>query len=192
MSTIQTQILVTNEDYEKYIKTFPPERKTELRFPSSTAFTKRYGVTTIGIFDRKEGLYVLVPYFVSKSHEESIDPNVRDTPDLMARFCILNETGLEVKGKVVQLGNHFSVKNTDDSVPEDYFHRYVMLADGLEGELLTEEQVVSEKNGAPVLVHERLLPRIFEEQTIVEGELRRHRQYYAYERLKSDYLLVKW
>jgi hypothetical protein len=192
MTTIvNMQNIETDEQLTAYFEKLPP--RTELRFPSSTSFTETYSVTIIG-YNKEDDSCILVPYFISKSHGECEDSEKRDTPDILARFCFFNETGLDVIGIPKQLGTPYMAKNFNPDLEQKFFPRYVMLIDSFKGELLTEDQIVSEKNGPPIKIDRGLLWRIFEQEVLVDGKLKKHRQYYAYEKFR-EYILsqgVTW
>lgn len=185
------QSIETDDQLTAYIE--KEKLPHELRFPSSTSFTGTYSVTTIG-YNKEDDSCILVPYFINKSHGESQDSEKRDTPDILARFCFLNETGLEVVGAPKQLGAPYMAKNFNPELEQEFFPRYVMLIDSFKGDLLTKDQIVSEKNGLPIKIDRGLLWRIFEEEVKIGGIQKKHRQYYAYEKFRQ-YILsqgVTW
>lgn len=185
MTTIANlQMIETDEQLTAYLEKLP--ENTELRFPSATSFTETYGVTVVA-YDKEDDTCILVPYFVKNSHDESKDSEKRDTPDLVARFCFYNETGLELIDAPKMLGNPHVVKNLNPDLDMEYFPRYVMIVTSFKGELLKENEVSSQKNGPPVKVDRNLIWRIFEAKTLVADKLMKHRHLYAYTKF-IDYM----
>lgn len=190
--TLLENKVITKDDLDLYLENLPP--KAQLRFASKTSSSGEYGVCTI-LWDEISDFVGLIPYVHVKKAYKKPHRSQNETPQVLARICLLSELGPDTNDDPQQIGNIFFGNDSDVySLNDKTFPKYTMLVRSFKGVLRSSEEIISEKNLEPVWVKRGLLEYIFEEIFISEeGKKFGHPQLYAYERFVEFYnQSVRW
>ncbi len=181
----EKKVIKTKDALYAYIESLPT--KTQLRFASKTSSSKEYGVCDIP-WDEDQDIVAIIPYIHTKSYKREQKPQ-NETPEILARICLLSETGLDINEVgPKQIGSIFWDNDSDLLSSEKKFPKYTMLITSFKGVLRTISEVISEKNLEPVWIKRDLLKYIFEATfTSEKGIVHGHPQLYAYERFVEYY-----
>ncbi len=173
------QFLKTESDLREYFHNL--QDTIELRYPTITSLDWTESLIMIP-FQLEERKSLLVPYDRLKAHtqEQKSPMNVNENVYSMAHRGMLQEVGFRVTGEINRLFRPYSKKDSKGDSKKEHIKHVAVITDFI----LKAREVISEKIGTPVWVHEDLLSIIFQKESIVEGEKKKHPHLRAYMRFK--------